>query len=571
VETLADRIARDGPLNELDAVGWIIRLAKKLETLHARAVAHGGISPLAIKAAGVPRTSLGMIAGIGASPGRIAFYSPERVLQGGPSPADDTWATAATLFALLTGQSPFAAPDDDMTKAKVLASQASPLSMFDVGDDDLQHILDAAFVRDASQRASTITALRQALEAWHPDPLVRDLPPLADDQPDEDEEEERTVMRPAVSMSALRSHAAKRAQPQPPAPPPPRAQLATTPDTEGTTEALASSTRAEAAKKHNLLEDEDEENQKTSMMTSPMRPFTFPSAAQKGMSPAAPKATPAGTALMPQRPAGAPAARVAHPSRPGVQAFNAAAAPPAVPAEKKQIPDMRGAVMISREAVIDDGDDEEQTVMRAAPLELLRKAGKDDATEADRATPVNPIPAEVAAAGHLDDDDAMPTLAMSAEEASKLKLPQIPPTDARPPQPTMVLPNQGDDPATDPLGRASAPQIETRMSEHSISRPSYADPRQSQSSIAIEVSRSFSVEHSVSTPQPPPGFGPPPQPAPSFGAPPQPGPMMQAAPQVVAPPEPSKGKGFLIGVLLALLLIAAAGGVYFFLHPRLPF
>lgn len=554
METLADRIARDGPLNELDAVGWIIRLAKKLETMHARGLAHGGISPLAIKAAGVPRTSLGMLAPLGASPGRIAFYSPERVLQGGSSPADDTWATAATLFALLTGQSPFAAPDDDMTKAKVLASQASPLSMFDVGDDDLQHILDAAFVRDASQRASTMVALRQALESWHPDPQVRDLPPLADDQPDEDEEDERTVMRPAVSISALRSHAAKRAQAQPPAAPPPRAQPAITVDDEATVDAVA-------AKKHGLLEDED--NAQTSMMQAPMRPFQMGGGMQK---PAAPAAKgPAGTVLMPQRAPGAPAARAAQPAaRPGVQAFAAAPAPAAVPAAKAEKPDMRGAVMISREAVIEDGDDEEQTVMRAAPLELLRKAGKADASEADRATPVNPIPAEVAASAGELDDDAMPTLAMSPEDAAKLKLPPIP--DARPPQPTMVLPNQGDDPATDPLGRASAPQIETRMSEHSISRPSYSDPRQSQSSIAIEVSRSFAVERSPSTPHPapvvPPSFGPPPAPAPSFGAPP--GAMMQAP---VATPAPSKGKGFLIGVLLALLLIAAAGGVYLFLHP----
>ena len=45
METLADRISRDGPLNELDAVGWAIRLAKRIEALHALGVAHGSISP----------------------------------------------------------------------------------------------------------------------------------------------------------------------------------------------------------------------------------------------------------------------------------------------------------------------------------------------------------------------------------------------------------------------------------------------------------------------------------------------------------------------------------------------
>jgi hypothetical protein len=543
VETLADRIARDGPLNELDAVGWIIRLAKKLETLHAKGLVYGGISPLAVKAAGVPRTSLGMLAGIAAAPARIAFYSPERVLQGGPSPTDDTWATAATLFALLTGQSPFAAPDDDMTKAKILASQASPLSMFDVGDDDLQHILDAAFVRDASQRASTMTALRQALEAWHPDPQVRDLAPLADDQPDEDEEEEKTVMRPAVSLNALRSHAAKRAQPAQPGAPPARAPLPATPDTEVT---------REAPKKHDLLEDEDDA--KTSMMRAPKQPFSpLGGAAPKGASPGGPRVGPTGTVLMPQRPAGAPAARAAQPSRPGVQAFAAPSAPADVRASKKERPNMRGAVMISREAVIDDDYDEEQTVMRAAPLELLREAGKADASEADRATPVHPLPAEVAAsaAGHLD-EDAVPTVAMSAAELLKQKSRLMPRTEARRPLRTMVLPdNQGDDPTTESLGRPSAPQVETRLSEPGVSPPSVPNPPQSQSSISSEGRRNLAVERSPSTPT---------------SGPAAPAPMMQA-PSIEAMPEPSKGKGFLIGILFALLLILAAGGAYFFLHP----
>ena len=31
VETFADRVARDGSLNELDAVGWALRLARTLE------------------------------------------------------------------------------------------------------------------------------------------------------------------------------------------------------------------------------------------------------------------------------------------------------------------------------------------------------------------------------------------------------------------------------------------------------------------------------------------------------------------------------------------------------------
>src|SRR5512132_2588768 len=126
VETLDDRIARDGPVKELDAVGWAIRLAKRLEALHSLGVAHGSVSPACILTSGSDRTSRAYIADVQLTTSSLAFQSPERVLGGDLSPADDTWAVACTLYTALTGTSPFAGGSDAETKQRILGGSTAP-------------------------------------------------------------------------------------------------------------------------------------------------------------------------------------------------------------------------------------------------------------------------------------------------------------------------------------------------------------------------------------------------------------------------------------------------------------
>lgn len=197
METLADRIARDGPIKELDAVGWAIRLAKRLEALHSLGVAHGSVSPACIVTSGVERTARAHLADVQHTTSIPSFHSPERIMGGDISTADDAWAVAVTLYTALTGTNPFGAPRDTELRHRILAASPTPLAVFDVGDDDLQHILDRAFAREINRRSTSVTALRQALEEWHPDPGVGELPPLDDEDGDDDGEDDnvRTVMR----------------------------------------------------------------------------------------------------------------------------------------------------------------------------------------------------------------------------------------------------------------------------------------------------------------------------------------------------------------------------------------
>jgi len=192
LETLADRIERDGPLNALDAVGWVIRIAKHLESLHVHGVAHGGISLSAVVSEGPDRAAKGLMSDVRRITENASYHSPERVRGGNLSPADDTWALAVLLYNALTGQLPFSG-DADALKQSILTGALTPLAVFDAGDDDLQKLVTVALERDISKRLSAVKQFREQLQRWHPDPSAKDLPRL-DDEDEGDEDEARTVM-----------------------------------------------------------------------------------------------------------------------------------------------------------------------------------------------------------------------------------------------------------------------------------------------------------------------------------------------------------------------------------------
>jgi hypothetical protein len=204
VETLADRIARDGPVSELDAIGWAIRLAKRIETLHMLGVSHGSVSPACVLTEGRDRNARAYLADLQHTKASLVFQSPERIQGGDLSAADDVWALGVTLYALLTGQNPFAGANDAEARQKILAASPPPLAVFDVGDDDLQHIIDRVFARELASRTASAVAFRRSLEEWHPDRGVAKLPPL-EDEDDDDDDNARTML--VTDASFMRSQA----------------------------------------------------------------------------------------------------------------------------------------------------------------------------------------------------------------------------------------------------------------------------------------------------------------------------------------------------------------------------
>jgi hypothetical protein len=377
VETLADRISRDGPLNELDAVGWAIRLAKRIEALHALGVAHGSISPGCVITSAVDRTSKGILVDVRQTPSRLAYQSPERAAGGDLSPVDDVWAIASTLYEALTGTPPFSGATDAELRQRIATTTPAPLAVFDVGDDDLQQILDTAFQRDVSVRTRSATALRRALEEWHPDLTVRSLPPLDDEEStlDEDEDEVRTVMRaPAFPVETPQPAPAAPAyaaavQPGYAAAVPPGYAAAVPPGY------AAAIPPGYAAAIHSAAAPVRPAAGQPAVRPAAGQPAVRPAAGQPAVRPAAgqPAVHPAAAQPAVGQPAGAPSAYGPSAYEPSAYGPSAGVAPAVsaaagVPAAAQSAPRME-------QPLPDDDDDNAATVMREYPAQPVRDGG----------------------------------------------------------------------------------------------------------------------------------------------------------------------------------------------------
>lgn len=216
-------------------MGWVIRLAKRIEELHRMGVAHGGLSPSCIVADGPHASGRGELADVRHTAIRPPYHAPERLEGAGISPDDDTWAIAVTLYFLVTGVLPFPGATTAQVLRRMQGSPPAPLAVFDAGDDALQQLIDRFLQRDDTLRRRRLPPFRESLEAWlqrrgQPHPL----PPLdeadADSLSDADDEEEEiaTVMR---DISDVREHlrqldrqrgvSVRNVPAAPPAPPPP--------------------------------------------------------------------------------------------------------------------------------------------------------------------------------------------------------------------------------------------------------------------------------------------------------------------------------------------------------------
>ncbi len=569
METLADRIAREGPLNELDAVGWAIRLAKRIESMHALGVTHGSVSPQCVQVEGKDRTARAYLVDVRRTASSPSYHSPERLNDGSLSQADDTWALACTLYTALTGSPPFSGASDAEVRQKVLSSSPAPLAVFDVGDDDLQRVFDDAFAREPGERTGSVAAFRRALEEWHPDPNVGGLPGLEDEDTEngdgDEDEDERTIMRAAPS--ALYQPTASRAAPIPaagaPASPP---AIAAPPQGFGAAPPpRASSPGGGAPPQISAL--------------GGLSPFAQPrpgAAARlvpspRGSSPGLP--APAVPPPRASSPGAAPPPRAGFASAPGSRGVSS----PDFPAPMGPPPGLREP---SSSAGDDDEDEDEKTMMRSVPEHLaaampsrMSDANRSGAFAAAAPTQSGAFPALASPSLHdeaddaedeatrmmqspafpspEDDDDEQKTLmrtSMPPEEAERIQAAGMPP----PPRPAAGAAaeephNFGATVALDALGFAPPP------AEMGAPRP--FDPSGAGGAFPAPA-------------QPPVSSG---EGAPSVGAPPASG-AFGGAPMVIpgtgSAIGPAPRRGGLVWILVLLLLVVAAGVTFYFLRMR---
>ncbi len=197
METLEIWIHRRGALLPLEAVGWIIRLSKHLESLHVHGVAHGCVSPACVLIETSHPMSRGQVADVRRTAEAIGFHSPERLRDGQLSPVDDAWGLAATLYKALTGAAPFGETRQEISERQ--QQLLVPLSHYRVDDNQLHAILAAALIADPRRRTANVATFRMQLEHWSQQPGFRHMPALEDEEGGEDDQG-ATAMLPMEGM-----------------------------------------------------------------------------------------------------------------------------------------------------------------------------------------------------------------------------------------------------------------------------------------------------------------------------------------------------------------------------------
>lgn len=122
--TLAEVLAREGPLAEGDVLAVVEQVGRALGALHGREVTHGHLGPDVIRrprpgvyvleGAGLarPRPALSFLAAGGDVLGTPGFVAPETVDGGDHTRASDLYGLGCVAWTLLAGRAPFAGDDE---------------------------------------------------------------------------------------------------------------------------------------------------------------------------------------------------------------------------------------------------------------------------------------------------------------------------------------------------------------------------------------------------------------------------------------------------------------------------
>ncbi len=157
--SLSEQVGRNGPFDEAQAVGWVMRLARAVEQMHEAGDVHGSISAESVMTGGRDPRCWAVLRRHAPSP--YGYRCPERLAGGGRSAADDTWALAVTLFYLLTSRLPFPGSDADEVRAVIEKEGVPPIGLC---DSSLRRLIESALQQRISQRLLLAWCFRVALE-----------------------------------------------------------------------------------------------------------------------------------------------------------------------------------------------------------------------------------------------------------------------------------------------------------------------------------------------------------------------------------------------------------------------
>ncbi|HEU4874221.1 MAG TPA: protein kinase [Pyrinomonadaceae bacterium] len=174
--TLRDKLARQGPLQPLEALQIIIQVGDALASAHAKGIVHRDIKPenIMLRPDGfVKVVDFGLAKLTEILPdqrytdkaktklhtephslmGTVKYMSPEQLQEVPVDERTDIWSLGIVLYEMLTGETPFEARSPNESIARILTSQPQ----FNEIPFPLREIIKKALEKDCTQRYETIT------------------------------------------------------------------------------------------------------------------------------------------------------------------------------------------------------------------------------------------------------------------------------------------------------------------------------------------------------------------------------------------------------------------------------
>jgi Protein kinase domain len=220
--SMHDRL-RSGPPAPTQAVAWLTQIVEAVESMHAIGGLHGAISPRSI----VLEPDSGDFEGpvltqlIAAPSG--PYCSPERLRGRGPSAADDVWALYTTLYAALTGATPFGGTSREELVHSMVRVGARPLAEYGMLDATLEPIVARGLEPDPAKRETKLSGLKQQLGAWTRDHAQSEVarqpasepppppPPSQDLSTEWDDDDAQTVITNSAEIFEMARQAGREA------------------------------------------------------------------------------------------------------------------------------------------------------------------------------------------------------------------------------------------------------------------------------------------------------------------------------------------------------------------------
>jgi len=184
-ETLADRLAREGPLPPLEASRIAIRVAEALEEAHRAGIVHRDVKPgnvMLTPAGDVKVMDFGIAAAAWAERvttsglvlGTPSYLAPEQAKSEKTTPASDVYALGAMLYEMVAGRPPFVAESPVALALAHIREDPRPLDQVADGvPASLASASMAALAKDPAERPPSAAAFASMLrEPTLPTPSI---------------------------------------------------------------------------------------------------------------------------------------------------------------------------------------------------------------------------------------------------------------------------------------------------------------------------------------------------------------------------------------------------------------